>query len=86
MNLSNVSAMSISVPIEFLPEKIKDIQSLNFEIERLDPTIDDRIRIVAKLLSEGKPIQNSEQIDMLLQDLMLRIQAKRDLRKDPYVW
>lgn len=86
MNLSNVSALAISVPIENLPEKIREIQALHFSIETIEMAIDDRIRIVAKLIPSDKPVQSYDEIDPLLQDLMRSLQIKRSSKKDPYVW
>lgn len=86
MNLSNVSALAISIPIEVLPEKIVEIQNLRFAITSVEPTINDRIQIVAKLLQPEDSAQTVDELQPLLDELMKTLHRQRTVKKDPYVW
>jgi hypothetical protein len=86
MNLSNISALAISIPIENLPEKIVEIQTLRFAITSVEPDLNDRIRIVAKLIQASDPIQSVEELQPLLDELMKNLQLKRSEKRNPYVW
>lgn len=84
MNLSNVSALSISIPLENVEEKIKEIQSLNFYIYSIEPTTDDKIRIAASLIIEGDRKQKFDEVD--LEELKQKIRVFKNSKKNPYVW
>lgn len=86
MNLSNVSALAISVNLDHLPEKINEIQSLRFAIEAIHPTLEHGVRIIARLIKEGDPKQTYEEIDPLLELFMKQMNDMRDGKKNPYVW
>lgn len=86
MNISNVSALAISVPLENLPEKINEIQSLRFAIEAIHPTLDKGVRIVARLIKEGEDKQTYKQVEPLLELFMQQMNQMRDGKKVPYVW
>jgi hypothetical protein len=86
MNLSNVSAISVCTSIEFLPEKIAQIQEQRFKIDRIEITIDNRIQIVANLLKENESKQGHGEVSPLLQDLMTKMNERRRTKTDPYCW
>lgn len=86
MNLSNISAMAISIPLEHLPEKINEIQALRFEIEAIHPTLENGVRIIARLLKEDQPNQTFAQVDGLINLFMEQMHKLRDGKKNPYAW
>lgn len=86
MNLSNISAITIGVPIENLPEKIADIQAVKFAVESLQPTAEGLVMIRARLIKEGDPKQSIGEVQKLMDDFMRHMQQARDVKKDPYVW
>ncbi len=77
--------MAISVPMEYVVEKIKAMQALRFYVQSLEPTIDEKVRIVAKLLDPDEPLQKLDSVDM--EELKQKIRVLKDSRKKtPYVW
>lgn len=86
MNLANVSALAISIPMEVLPEKIVEIQNLRFAITSVEPTLHDRIQIVAKLIQPEDDIQTVDELQPLLDELMKTLHRNRSEKRDPYVW
>lgn len=86
MNLSNISAITIGVPIENLPEKIADIQAVKFAIESLQPTAEGLVMIRARLIKDGDPKQTISEVQKLIDDFMLQMQQARDAKRNPYVW
>lgn len=86
MNLTNISALSLQTTIEFLPEKMAQIQELRFKIDRLEITLDNRIKIVASLLKDDQPLQGHGEVSPLLESLMHKMNEARRTKKDPYCW
>ena len=84
MNLSNVSALSISIPLEFVEEKVREIQNLHFHIYSMEPIAGERVRIAAKLIDKDDPSQTFEEID--IDELNQKIRVLKNSKKDPYVW
>lgn len=82
MNLSNVSAFSINVPLEFLADKIVEIQDLRFSITAIETTVDNRIRIVAKLLKITEPPQTYNQIEPIIDEFMRKMNERRSNRNE----
>jgi hypothetical protein len=86
MNLTNVSALSINTTIEFLPEKMAQIQEMRFKIDALNITLDNRIQIVASLLRDNESKQGHSEVSPLLENLMEKMNELRGKKKDAYCW
>lgn len=82
--MSNISAIAVSVPFENVAEKIKDIQSLRFYVESVEPTCNEKVKIVAKILQPEEDLQRFDAID--LEELKQKLRVLKESRRQPYVW